>query len=290
VPSAAGSTPGSTGSTGGTAAPGRAGAQAPGATTQPGGAASPGGTTPGGTAAGPNAGQPATGGQAGPSASPGTSGTSPSGTSPSGTSPSGTSPSGTSPAGATAPGAGAKPRGTPALFGIAVWWLLLGLAALVLLALVVFLLVRLIQRLTTPSYERELARSIHEGHPLVEMVVIPQNRHIGNRNIHFLRPGATVSVGSGGATFLIYFVPVPRRMAQLKYDGSAYNFIPLKTELFPGLSGPVLDCLGKGIPARSTRGYRFTIVFQRFVPPLDEINRLMRSIRTGSQRRIPPQP
>ncbi len=124
---------------------------------------------------------------------------------------------------------------------------------------------------------------------MVEMVVIPQNRRIGHRNIHYLQPGSSASVGSGMAKFLIYFVPVPRRMAQLRYDGRAYSFVPLKAELFPGTSGPVSDCLGKGIPARSPRGYKFTIIFRRFIPPLEEINRLMRSTRAGSVRRIPPQ-
>jgi len=140
--------------------------------------------------------------------------------------------------------------------------------------------------LMMPSYERELARSLDEGHPLVEMLVVPQNRRIGHRNIHYLKPGSTASVGSGSARFLVYFVPVPRRMALLKYDGRAFSFVPLKSELFPGLSGPVSDCLGKGIPARSLRGYRFTIVFRRFMPPLEEINALMRSTRAGAQRRI----
>jgi hypothetical protein len=303
APVAPGPAPGSAGpavsgagpaGTGGGAASGGGAAGGP---PQPGGAASAPGAARGSGAASPSTGQPVTGGQGGPS--PGAPGTSPApaGNAPAGASTTGTSPAATPtpptpptpPAGTPTPGA-ERPRGTPVLFGIALWRWLLVLAALVLLALVVFLLVRLVRRLATPSYERELARSIREGHPLVEMVVIPQNRHIGNRNIHYVKPGGTASVGSGSATFLIYFVPVPRRMAQLIYDGSAYSFIPLKTELFPGLSGPVADCLGKGIPARSTRGYRFTIVFHRFVPPLEEINRLMRSTRAGSPRRIPPQP
>ena len=280
---AAGAAKGGTQPTGGGATGGttQAGGAAPAAGAPPGAGALPGaGASPSASTPGPNAGKPSAGGQAGAPSSPGTAGAAPSGTQPSGAPPAGTS----------TPAAGGRPRGLPRVFGIAWWWLLLALLALILLALVVFVLVRLIRQLATPSYEHELARSIREGHSLVEMVVIPQNRHIGNRNVHYLRPGGTASVGSGAATFLIYFVPVPRRVALLKYDGSEYTFIPLKTELFPGASGPVLDCLGKGIPARSLRGYRFTILFRRFVPPLEEINRLMRSTRAGSQRRIPPQP
>lgn len=178
------------------------------------------------------------------------------------------------------------PRSRPGLFGVSVTWWLLGLGALVLLTLLVFFFVRLVGRLLGPSYERELRRSVREGHPLVEMIVIPQNHLIGHRNIHYLRPGSSGTVGSGRSTFLVYFVPVPRRMAILSYDGRSYSFVPLKKNLFPDVSVPVSDCLGKGIPARSLRGYRFTIIFRRFIPPLEQINLLMRSTRTGAPGRL----
>ncbi|HTZ52251.1 MAG TPA: P83/100 family protein [Spirochaetia bacterium] len=240
----------------------------------PAGSTAAGGATPGGSAAPgtSSAGQPVPAGGTSQSSSPGGS----------------TTGGAAAPSSSASPASGQEPGGPPALFGIVWWWWLVGLAALVVLAGLVFLAVRLVQRLSMPSYERELARSVHEGHPLVEMVVIPQNRHIGHRNVHYLKPGAAASVGSGGARFLIYFVPVPRRMAQLRYDGHGYSFVPLRSELFPGTSGTVPDCLGKGIPARSLHGYRFTIIFRRFTPPLEEINRLMRSTRTGAPKRFPP--
>ncbi len=164
-------------------------------------------------------------------------------------------------------------RGRPS---INLFWLL-ALGALLVLALVVWLIVRLIRRL--PSYDQEVRRSVKDGHPLVEMVVIPQNRRIGHRNVHYLKPGSTASVGAGRSRFLIFFVPVPRRMARLEYDGHRYTFVPLKKDLFPDVEGiAVRDCLGKSIPARSLRGYRFAIIFRNFIPPLEEINRLMRSV------------
>ena len=72
-------------------------------------------------------------------------------------------------------------------------------------------------------------------------------------------------------------------MAQLEYDGKRYSFVPLRKELFPEVEGTVLDCLYKSIPARSAKGYRFAIIFRKFIPPLEEINRLMRSV-------LPPRP
>jgi hypothetical protein len=156
-------------------------------------------------------------------------------------------------------------------------WLIL--FALVLVAILAFLVVSILRTILSPAWARAVLRSVSEGHPLVEMVVTTQNRRIGMRNVHYLRPGASATVGSGRSKFLIYFVPVPRRMAILTYDGEKFTFVPLKVKLFPSLVGPLADCLGKVIPAKSTRGYPFTIVFRAFVSPIEEINRLMHSIR-----------
>lgn len=155
-------------------------------------------------------------------------------------------------------------------------WLILLLLAPVLI--LVFVVIRLLRAGLSPAWALAVLQSAREGHPLVEMIVTTQNRHIGMRNVHYLRPGSSATVGAGRSTFLIYFVPVPRRMATLTYDGKKYTFTPRTGGLFPSLEGPLPDCLGKPIPAKSTRGYQFTIVFQTFVSPLEEINRLMRSI------------
>jgi hypothetical protein len=130
--------------------------------------------------------------------------------------------------------------------------------------------------------EARYTRESSEGHPLVEMIVTMQNRHIGHRNVHALRPGVSRGVGGGRSSYLIYFVPVPADMGYITYDGRTYTFVPARSELFPGISGQVADCLGREIPAVSPRGYRFAIVFRPFRSPLDEINDLLRSIRVES--------
>jgi hypothetical protein len=156
------------------------------------------------------------------------------------------------------------------------WLALLLLAAVLILA---FVVVRLLRAGLNPSWALAVLQSAREGHPLIEMIVTTQNRHIGMRNVHYLRPGSSATVGGGSSTFLVYFVPVPHGMALLTYDGKKYTFVPKKDELFPSLAGQLPDCLGKPIPAQSSRGYKFTMVFHTFVSPLEEVNRLMRSIR-----------
>jgi hypothetical protein len=124
-------------------------------------------------------------------------------------------------------------------------------------------------------YTRERAG----GHPLIEMIVTMQNRHIGHRNVHSIPLGSSRSVGGGRSSYLIYFVSVPAGIAYVTCDGNTYTFVPVRADLFPGVAGPVADCLGRDIPAISPRGYAFTIVFRQFRSPLEEINDLLRSIR-----------
>ena len=178
------------------------------------------------------------------------------------------------PAGAAADGTGALGRFLTT--GNARWLILLLLAAVLIL---VFVVIRLLRAGLSPRWALAVLQSAREGHPLVEMVVTTQNRHIGMRNVHYLRPGSSATVGGGRSTFLVYFVPVPHGMASLTYDGKKYTFVPRESELFPTLAGPVTDCLGKQIPAQSKLGYQFTIVFHNYLPPLEEINRLMRSVQ-----------
>ncbi len=62
-------------------------------------------------------------------------------------------------------------------------------------------------------------------------------------------------------------------------DGT-YVFTPLRPEVFPGVSGPVEDCLGKDIPFVGPKGREMVLRFREWVSPLEEINRLMRQARS----------
>jgi hypothetical protein len=191
---------------------------------------------------------------------------------------------------APAPGAeAAAPEHRPGLLGKFRPLVLILFAVLLLLAaaLLAFLVMRILRARPRPAWVRALSQAVREGHPLIEMIVTTQNRHIGYRNVHYVRPGSSASVGGGRSTFLIYFVKVPPRMAYLRNDDGRYIFVPVKTDLFPDLAGPVRDCLGREIPAQSPRGYRFTIVFRRYISTLDEINRLLRSVRPRGPAKPP---
>jgi hypothetical protein len=123
-------------------------------------------------------------------------------------------------------------------------------------------------------------RVVKPGSITVEFRVAEQNPHIGSRNIHSLSAGSSKSVGGGASDFLVFLVSVPRKSAELHFDGEKLSFVPLRPELFPELSGPVKDCLGVDIPMISKSGYPLTLRFTAYEKPVDTINRLLHSIET----------
>jgi hypothetical protein len=114
---------------------------------------------------------------------------------------------------------------------------------------------------------------------LIEMRVDQQNHRIGFRNVHRIGSGAARSVGGRFSSFLIFLVPMPSRIAQIRNVEGRYVFTPNRSELFPGV-GKVEDCLGKEIPFVNSKGRQMTLHFREWVSPLDEINRIMRQAKS----------
>jgi hypothetical protein len=138
-------------------------------------------------------------------------------------------------------------------------------------------------RPTVTSIRRSLPRQEMQQSnlpPLIEMRVSLQNHRVGFRNVHRLAPGASQTVGGRSSAYLVFLVPVPAAIAEIRNVDGSYVFTPLKAELFPGLSGPVEDCLGKDIPFVSPRGMELSLHFRQWISPLDEINALMRQARS----------
>jgi len=123
-------------------------------------------------------------------------------------------------------------------------------------------------------------RVVKPGSAQIELIVEDQNPHIGSRNVHTISAGGSKSVGGGASDFLVFLVSVPRKVAELHYDGEKLSFVPLRAELFPELSGPVEDCMGKAIPMISRAGYPLKLRFEAYEKPADKINRLLHCIET----------
>ncbi|MBN2553413.1 MAG: VWA domain-containing protein, partial [Spirochaetales bacterium] len=166
---------------------------------------------------------------------------------------------------------------------VSLTWLLYALGALVLIGVIILLVFVIRHRMQDAAFDRLFAgvaetRKRRLGiRPLI-LKVDTQNPNIGTRNIHPVPPGSRRSVGGDGSTFLIYYVPMPRRIGEIRNDGKRYLFVPRKAEYFPDLSKTLADCLDKPIRAVSARGREITFHFHEYISPLEELNKLMRSV------------
>jgi hypothetical protein len=179
-----------------------------------------------------------------------------------------------------------RPEGSAAVF------MLPALSVLALLGLAVFFQDRRLRG----SPGRAAARAANPPAPLKEgnsglmpplegrtlmlsLFVKDQNTFIGKRNIHAVKPGVTFTVGGGKSDFLIFLVPMPYRIADLRYDGGSCLLIPRKPEFFPGAgSCPVKDCIGKTIRVVSDKNYELFMRIELREDFLAVLNRLMNSI------------
>jgi hypothetical protein len=119
-----------------------------------------------------------------------------------------------------------------------------------------------------------------DGRPLMlNLFVEDQNTFIGKRNIHVVKPGLNFTIGGGRSDFLIFLVPMPPRIADLRYQGDSCLLIPRKPKYFPDTgSSPIKDCLGKTIRVVSDKDYELFMRIELYEDPMAVLNRLMNSV------------
>ncbi|MDR1279068.1 MAG: VWA domain-containing protein [Treponema sp.] len=130
------------------------------------------------------------------------------------------------------------------------------------------------------QYKPQNIDNDYEGPLMLNLFVEDQNTFIGKRNIHALKSGYTFTVGGGKSDFLIFLVPVPPHIGELRCDGSRCTFIPRKPQYFPDLgSQQVPDCIGKTIRVISDKKYELHFRMERYEDPLKALNRLLHSVQ-----------
>jgi len=120
-----------------------------------------------------------------------------------------------------------------------------------------------------------------DGSPvLLNLFVADQNTAIGKRNIHSVKSGYSFTIGGGNSDFLIFLVPIPPHIAEVRLDGRNCTFIPRKTQYFPDIgSQTVSNCIGKTIRVISDKKYELHIRLERYEDPLNALNKMLRSIK-----------
>jgi Mg-chelatase subunit ChlD len=134
---------------------------------------------------------------------------------------------------------------------------------------------------------RPVARRSEKG-PLIELQVSLQNSKVGFRNIRGIEPGRKRTVGGGWSAFLIFLVPLPRRIAEIHFDGHSYSFRVVKTKFFPDAPETIEECLGVDIPLVSDKGFPIVIRFVRYISPLERIHGLLRAVYEQGARSSAP--
>jgi hypothetical protein len=131
-----------------------------------------------------------------------------------------------------------------------------------------------------PANRSRSAATLSSNGPLMlSLFVADQNTAIGKRNIHTVKPGYTFSVGGGKSDFLVFLVPVPSHIADVRYDGNNCTFIPRKSQYFPDLGSSQLpNCIDQNIRVISDKNYELHIRVERYQDPLITLNRLLHSI------------
>jgi hypothetical protein len=122
---------------------------------------------------------------------------------------------------------------------------------------------------------------------MLSLFVEDQNTAIGRRNIHSVKAGNSFSIGGGKSDFLIFLVPIPPNIAELRYDGRNCTLIPKKHKYFPDLgSQQAPNCIGKNIRVLSDRNYELHIRIEKYEDPLHSLNRLLGSITVPGEKRV----
>ena len=116
---------------------------------------------------------------------------------------------------------------------------------------------------------------------MTEIYVLNQNRNIGRRNIHVMKPGTSLTLGGGKTdNFLIFLVPFPAHLAQVRYDGQDYHLAILKPKYFPyEKSNVVNNCIGKTVTIVSDKGYHVYFTFREYENPTEKLNSILTSIK-----------
>jgi hypothetical protein len=122
---------------------------------------------------------------------------------------------------------------------------------------------------------------INPSGPLfLNLFVEDQNTAIGKRNIHSLKSGYGLTVGGGKSDFLIFLVPVPPNIGEIRRNGSQCTFIPHKPKYFPDLgSNELRDCINKTIHIVSDKNYQRRFRFEMYEDPLEALNKRLHSVK-----------
>ncbi len=116
-----------------------------------------------------------------------------------------------------------------------------------------------------------------QGEIGVEMKADFQHNFLG-KNMHWFGESASFSIGGPGeADFQITTIPIEGVIANIRRTNDDFTLYPIQEDYFPELHGNYVEnCLGRHLRVVSPEtGHETALVFKKWIPPLERINRLL---------------
>ncbi len=112
-----------------------------------------------------------------------------------------------------------------------------------------------------------------------EMIIDSQNRRIGTRNVQWFTEGSTFTIGgSRSDDYIIFIYPVEHHIAEIIMEkGSLYIKI-IHKNYFPGIKDSIVPLENRVLHAVSSDGREFSLKIEKWISPLDKINRILHLI------------
>jgi hypothetical protein len=115
------------------------------------------------------------------------------------------------------------------------------------------------------------------GSMTIHMAIDRQNPNIGLRNVHALKAGTRLGIGKSNA-YTVFVVNVPRKIAEIYFDGEICHFVPFRKDYFPEIQETIHDCLGTDISIMTPEGFKMSLRLSRWENPTDKLNKLLHII------------
>ncbi len=112
-----------------------------------------------------------------------------------------------------------------------------------------------------------------------EMIIDSQNRRIGTRNVQWFSDGSVFTLGGTRADdYFIFIYPVDHHIAEIFMEKGTLYFKIINKDYFPDIKDSIVPLKNRVLRAVSSDGRVFNLKIEKWISPLDKINRILHLI------------
>ncbi len=137
------------------------------------------------------------------------------------------------------------------------------------------------KKIRSGNAERNKTKKKESGSPY-ELIIDNQNRRIGLRNVQWFTEGSVFTVGgSRSDDFLVFIYPVEAHIAEITMEKGKLFLKIINKNFFPDVTGSRIQLDSRRVvQAVSTDNRTFTLRMEKWISPLERINRILHLIDT----------